>query len=183
MIRRTRFLVSLAILLSLAWSAGASDTVQFVNVSTLEIEPFAYCSVPYKGTFSELPQALNALVGTMAAQNIAPTGDLIAIFRVYPNEEEIPESINFDVGFPISARAVLQPPLQIKTWEHSIVASATHSGPYSGLGDMIDKMFDWMEDNNYVQEGPILGKFIEVPSDYNQPRDYRTEIWIPIRKE
>ena len=183
MIKTTRLLISIAIVLSLSWSAGASDTLQFVNVRTLEIEPFSYCSVPYKGTFNELSQALNVLVGTMSGQNIAPSGDLIAIFSVYPNKEEIPTSINFNVGFPITAQVWPQPPLQKKIWEHTLVASALHSGPYSGLGDLIDKMFDWMEDNNYVQAGPILGKFIEVPSEYNQPRDYRTEIWIPIRKE
>ncbi len=183
MIRTTRLIISLAFIFSLAWRAGASDTLQLGNVRTLKLEPFSYCSVPYKGTFSELPQALNALVGTMSQQNIAPSGDLIAIFRVYPNEEEIPTSINFDVGFPITAQVWPQPPLQKKVWEHTLVAAAEHSGPYSGLVDMIDKMFDWMEDNNYVQEGPILSKFIEVPSEYNQPRDYRTEIWIPIRKE
>jgi len=183
MIKIIRLLITISMVLSLTWSAGASDTLQFVNVKALDIEPFSYLSVPYKGTFSELPQAINALVGTMAQQNLAPSGDLIAIFSVYPNKEEIPASINFDVGFPATPQAIIQPPLRQKVWEHNLVAVATHSGPYDGLVDMIDKMFDWMEQNNYDQDGPILGRFIEVPSDYNQPRDYQTEIWVPIRKK
>ena len=183
MTKTVRLLISIAIVLSIAWSTGASDTLQFVNVKTLDIEPFSFCSVPYKGAFNELPQAINALIGTMSQQNIAPSGDLIAIFSVYPNKEEIPTSINFDVGFPITAQVWPQPPLQKKVYEHSLVASAIHSGPYTGIVDVIDKIFDWMEDHNYTQEGSILAKFIEVPSEYNRPRDYRTEIWIPIRKE
>jgi len=183
MIKTARLVILSALVLSSAWNIGASDTLQFVNVRTQEIEPFSYCSVPYQGTFSEISQALNALVGTMSQQSIAPSGDLIAVFSVYPNKEEIPTNINYDVGFPITPQVWPQPPLQKKVWEHTLVASALHSGPYDGLGDMIDQMFDWMEGKGYVQDGPILGRFIGVPSEYNQPRDYRTEIWIPIRKE
>jgi effector-binding domain-containing protein len=181
--RSARVIFFISFALFLTWNTHAADRIQSINVRTQEIEPFSFCSVSYQGTFNEIAQALNALVGIMSQQNIAPSGDLIAVFNVYPNKEEIGSSINFDVGFPITAQVWPQPPIQKKIWEQTFVATAQHSGPYSGLGDMIDEMFDWIEDRGYVQDGPILARFLEVPSEYNQPRDYRTEIWVPIRKE
>lgn len=183
MIKTARFIIFTSLALFLSLSTEASETRQFANVRTQEIEPFSFCSVSYQGSLEEVAQALNALVGIMSQQNIAPSGDLIAIFSIYPNKEEIGDKINFDVGFPITAQVWPQPPLDKKVWEHTFVATALHSGPYSGLSDTIDEIFDWMEGKGYVQDGPILARFLEVPSEYNQPRDYRTEIWIPLRKE
>lgn len=175
-------MVILILALASPLTYSLKTNTQNVRVRVQDIEPFSYCSVPHQGGFSEMPNALNALLGIMGMQAIAPAGELIAIYHVSPGVEEVPPSLAFEVGFPITAQVYPQPPLQKKVWSHTEVATAMHSGPYENVADTIEGIFEWMDNNNYVQDGPILGKFIQVPSEDIQTDDLRTEIWIPIRK-
>ena len=163
-------------------AATASGDVQNVRVSVKEIEPFSYCSVSHKGSFGEMSGILNDLIALMQSQQVPPSGDLIAIYNITP-QKEIPENIEYDVGFPITPQVLPQPPLQKKNWTYQQVAFAEHRGSYAGTADTIDKMFDWIEANQYEQDGPILGRFLVIPTQEVRPSDLRTEIWIPIRKQ
>lgn len=155
---------------------------QSIRVTVKEIEPFSYCSVPHSGAFGDLSMVINSLLGVMMSQNIAPSGDLISIYHLSP-ESGIPENIEYEVGFPITAQALPTTPLRKKDWTYELVAVAEHRGPHDGLTDVIDGMFEWMKNNRYQQDGPVLGRFLVIPSEDVRPRDLRTEIWIPIRKQ
>ncbi len=173
----------LCLILGISSSAAASTgDFQNVRVTVKEIEPFSYCAVPHHGSFGDLSVILNDLMAIMQSQQIAPSGDLIAIYDISP-QQEIPESIEYEVGFPITPHVLPQPPLQKKNWTYKQVAFAEHRGSYAGTADTIDKIFDWMEANHYEQDGPILGRFMVIPTQEVRPSDLRTEIWIPIKKQ
>lgn len=160
----------------------SADSFQDIRVTIKEIETFAYCGVPHSGSFSDLSTVLNGLLGAMSSQNIAPSGDLIAIFHLSPSGE-MPDRIEYEVGFPITAQVWPQPPLQKKEWNHTRVASAVHRGDYDGSADTIEEMLTWIDANGFQQEGPILGRFTVIPSPDVRARDLRTEIWIPVKKK
>ena len=163
-------------------AAASTGDLQNVRVTVKEIEPFSYCAMPHKGSFGEMSGSLNDLIALMQSQRITPSGELIAIYDISP-QQEIPEIIEYEVGFPITSQVLPQPPLQKKGWNHQQVAFAEHRGSYAGTADTIDKIFDWIEANQYEQDGPILGRFTVIPSQEVRPNDLRTEIWIPIKKQ
>jgi effector-binding domain-containing protein len=183
---RATYLICAAVLcltIGMAASAAASPRdLQNVRVTVKEIEPFSYCAVPHKGSFGDMSGILNDLIAIMQSQSIPPSGDLIAIYNISP-QQEIPDSIEYEVGFPITPQVLPQPPLQKKEWNHQQVAFAEHRGPYAETADTIDKIFDWIEANQYQQDGPILGRFTVIPTQEVLPSDLRTEIWIPIKKQ
>ena len=182
--KRSIMSLSIAILLIAVGTAALSAPriSQQIRVTVKEIEPFSYCSVPHSGAFGDLSSVVNSLIGVMSRQNISPSGDLISVYHLTPSTG-IPDIIDYEVGFPITPQAVPLNPLQRKEWSYPLMAVAEHRGPYEGLADVIDGMFDWIENNRYDQDGPVLGRFLVLPSDEVRPGDLRTEIWIPIKKQ
>ena len=159
-----------------------ADVSQNINVRIKEIEAFSYCAIPYSGGFSEMSVALNGLIGAMANQSISPSGELLAIYHLTPSGG-IPDRIEYEIGFPITAQVFPQPPLLKKEWQYPQVAYAEHRGDYGNSEDTVDAMLDWLDGQGYKQEGPILGRFLVVPSEEVRTRDLRTEIWIPITRK
>jgi len=182
---RRPFLLILAaagILIAGAAAHSSAGSIQNVRVTIKDIDAFAYCGMPHTGSFNDLSGVLNGLLGAMSNQNIAPSGDLIAIYHLSPSGG-IPDRIEYEVGFPITAQVWPQPPLQKKEWNHTRVASALHRGNYDNSADTVEEMLTWIDSNGYEQDGPILGRFTVVPSPEVRPRDLRTEIWIPIKRK
>jgi effector-binding domain-containing protein len=159
-----------------------SDLDQRIRVAVKELEPFSYCCVSHKGAFGDMGSVLNDLIAIMQSQRLTPSGDLIAVYHINPTQG-IAENVEYEVGFPITAQLFPQPPLQKKEWNHVMVAAAEHRGTYDTTDDTIDQILDWMEANRYTQDGPILGRFLVIPTHDVSPANLRTEIWIPIKKQ
>jgi effector-binding domain-containing protein len=181
--RRTILLAFAAAAILAAGTAAHmhAGSFQNVRVTIKEIDAFAYCGFPHSGDFSDLSVVLNSLLGAMTSQSIAPSGDLIAIYHLSP-DGEIPDRIEYEVGFPITAQVWPQPPLNKKEWHYTMVASAVHRGSYDDSADTIEQILTWIDTNGYQQEGPILGRFTVIPSPEVRTRDLRTEIWIPVKR-
>ena len=62
------------------------------------------------------------------------------------------------------------------------MATAVHKGGYEETGQTISKILEWMQDNGYVQAGPVLEKYLTMPTPDTKPEDMRAEIWIPCKK-
>ncbi len=182
---RRSFLLAFAAAGILAAGTAAhmsAGSFQNIRVTVKEIEPFSYCGVPHTGNFNDMTTVLNSLLGMMANQNIAPSGDLIAIYHLSP-AGGIPDRIEYEVGFPVTSQAFPQPPLTKKEWQYTRIASAVHRGDYDASADTIEEILAWIDANGWVQECPILGRFTVIPSPEVRTRDLRTEIWIPIERK
>ena len=60
------------------------------------------------------------------------------------------------------------------------MASATHTGGYEKTGETYLKMFEWIEANGYIQDGPVMEQYHTMPTPDTNPADLSSEIWIPI---
>jgi effector-binding domain-containing protein len=154
---------------------------QKIRVTTKEITPFSYVSVRHQGPLSEFEAAVSILMSNLGRQNIPPSGDLFAIMHKIPNEgEDI--TLDWEVSFPVSALQSTQPPLTSGLWEHSLVASALHTGPVETLGNVVDEMIVWIETNGYKRTGPVLALFLNISDPDTIPSRLQTEIWVAINK-
>jgi effector-binding domain-containing protein len=152
-----------------------------IKVEIKEVEPFVYCSLPRQGSFAEVEAAVGELLQHMQAQNVFPTGSMVGIFHSDPTMSD-PEKIQWEVGFPINEQTIVQPPLSKKIWSFKTVAVAVHVGPYDKTGETILKMREWLEANGYVQNGPVLERYLDSDSGNVSPDKLRTEIWLPCKK-
>jgi len=151
-------------------------------VSLKEISPFSYCCIPHKGPFSEIEKIITQLMKAIQEQNIPPAGAMIGIYYNSPDEVTKAEDLEWEVGFPVAPQVVVQAPLEKKQWEFTPVASAIHTGPYEETGQTIFKILKWMEDNKLIQTGPVLERYLTMPTPETKPEELRTEVWVPCRK-
>jgi effector-binding domain-containing protein len=162
-------------------SNNLTTSGQNINVTLKEITPFSYVSVRHQGPLSEFETAVDILMGNMQRQNIAPAGTMFAIMHKIPEEgKEI--TLDWEVSFPVTAQVYPQPPLTKGFWDHSQIASATHTGPTETLGDAVDEMFEWIERNGYKRAGPVMAVFLNIGDPDTIPSRLQTEIWVAIDK-
>lgn len=181
------FFIFLMIIFSLVSTLTAtSESVQQQlpppgRVEIRTVEPFVYCSLSRSGSFSEIMEAAGELIQNMHLQNIFPMGPMIGIFHGDPNLSD-PEKMQWELGFPISEQAQVLAPLEKKVWTFTTVAVSVHQGPYDQTGETILKIQEWLEENGYVQNGPILERYLDPEPSRLSRSSLRTEIWIPCRK-
>jgi len=154
---------------------------QKIRVTLKEITPFSYVSVRHQGPLSDFETAVSILMSSLGRQNIAPAGNMFAIMHKIPKEgEDI--TLDWEVSFPVTAQVLPQPPLTKGLWEYTDVASATHTGPASSIGETVDEVLLWVEENGYSMAGPILSVFLNIGDPDTIPSRLQTEIWVAIHK-
>jgi len=159
----------------------ARGQVTDIKVEIKQVEPFVYCSLSRTGSFSDIEAAVGELLQQMQIQNVFPMGSMIGIYHGDPTLSD-PEKIQWEVGFPINEQALVQAPLQKKQWTFTTVAVGLHEGPYEKTGETILQMRQWLEDNGYVQNGPILERYLDADPASTSPDRLKTEIWLPCKK-
>lgn len=58
-----------------------------------------------------------------------------------------------------------------------------HKGPYEDLGKSYSELFSWIEENGYMIDGNPRESYIDGIWNREDPKDWRTEIQIPVKKE
>jgi effector-binding domain-containing protein len=175
----------LAILASflLGLPASGGDTLaQELVVDVKEVEPFSYCSISHKGPISAIQDVIGQLILELQNQNLQPMGPMIGIVQGDPKLLK-PETMEWEVGFPVVDQALVQPPLMKKRWIFKTVAWAIHVGSYDKTPETIDKILTWMEENGYSQAGPVAEQYTDMNPEQIKPENLRTEIWIPYLKK
>jgi len=182
--KKTIFIASLCLALQGGTFAVGHQYIagQAESVSIRQVTPFVYCCITHKGSFSEIQNVMGQLMMNSQAQNIFPAGPPFGVYYIDP-EEVKPEELVWEVGFPIMAQAMPLAPLEKKQWTYPQVATAMHSGPYEKAGETIAMIFEWMTANDYVQAGPILERYLTMPTPTTKPEDIKSEIWIPCQKK
>jgi len=155
---------------------------QDVEVKLTDVSPFSYCCVTHKGPFTEIENVIGKLMQAAQSQNLFPAGAIIGIYYNSPDEVK-PEELEWEIGFPVSAQANVLKPLEKKQWKYSPVAAAIHKGAYEETGQTISKILEWMQANGYVQAGPVMEKYLTMPTPDTRPEDMRSEIWVPCKKK
>ena len=171
-------------LISITASAALNtqeETPEKKFASVKEVSPFSYCCIPHKGPYTEIEGVIMQLMKAIQEQKIAPAGSLIGIFYNSPDMVK-PEELEWEMGFPVSAQVEVQPPLEKKEWKFTLVVSAVHKGPYEETGKTMSKMFEWMKANKLMPAGPVMERYLTMPTPDTKPEDLRTEVWHPCKK-
>jgi effector-binding domain-containing protein len=158
----------------------SAPAAQAAPVKIEKIEPFAYFCLKQKGSFSNIQEVIQRLMLESQSQNVLPSGPLMGVY--YGNPEQVkPEQMEWEMGFPVTPHALIQPPLERKEWNFTQVAVALHKGSYEKTGETIAKIMEWMEANGYVADGPIVERYLDMDPEGIKPEDLKTEIWIPVK--
>jgi len=153
-----------------------------VNITLKKITPFFYCSISHKGPYSDIAQVISILMYNSRNQNIFPAGPIFGIFHNAPGQTK-PADLQWEVGFIVSTPIMARDPLEVKEWNHTLVASTIYVGSYEESEQVYYEIFQWLEENDYTQSGPIMEMFLDVPSETSIAQERKTEIWVPCKKK
>lgn len=156
---------------------GKSDTV-----TIRMIEPFAYLCLEYEGPFSQVQEAFTRMAEEARHQNAGPIGPLMTISYGIP-EQGNSQDLRWEVGFPVTPQALIQPPLMKKAWDYTQVAVSVHQGAYGNIGETIARMLKWMENNGFELAGPIVERYLYMSPAEISPEQRKTEVWVPCQKK
>ena len=151
-------------------------------ITVQQVEAFAYVYLPQKGPFDKMQEAIGSLLQEMRAQNVIPGGPMIGVYINSPAQVK-PEDLQWEIGFPVTSQALIQPPLEKKEWNFTQVVASLHQGPYDKAGETIQKMLEWMDANGYFPAGPLLERYMDMNPEELKPEELKTEIWIPCQKK
>jgi len=163
-------------------TAGHRSAFGSNAITVQQVEAFAYVCLQQKGPFDKIQEAIGSLIQEMQAQNVVPAGALIGIYFNSPDQVK-PEDLLWEIGFPVTSQALIQPPLQKKEWNFTQVVVSLHQGPYEKIGETIQKMMEWMEANGYAPAGPFLERYMDMNPEELKPEELKTEVWIPCQKK
>jgi len=166
----------------LASNLAVGNSAQDTAIEIKTVQSFAYCCIHHVGPFSEIENVISQIYPVMQSQNISPGGAMIGVYYSDP-QIVAPENMEWEIGFACSAQVSPLKPLEKKVWSFEQVASAIHTGPYEKTGETYLKIFEWMESNGYEQAGPVLEKYLNMPSPDADPATLKAEIWIPVQKK
>jgi len=183
-VRKSIFSLILFVTIVLLVSAtgNSQDVKNEASISVKEVIPFVYVCISHKGPYSEIEAVIGQLMMSSRSQNINPGGPLFGIYHNSPDQVK-PEELEWEIGFPVTPQVTPQPPLEKKQWNFTQVVSAIHTGPYEKTGETIAKIYEWMKANGYTQTGPLLERYLTMPTPETKPEDLKSEIWIPCEKQ
>ncbi len=175
------FLLVFFLVNQVSWGSTLEGNPEQDSFSIEEITPFSYVCISHKGSLSDMEKVIGMLQSSMQSQNIRMTGAMFGVYYTSPQTAR-PGELVWEVGFPVDPEAIPRRPLEKKLWNFTKVVVGLHIGPYAERSQTIDRMREWMRANNYVPDGPVLEKYLDMDPSKLLPEGLRTEIWIPCRE-
>jgi AraC family transcriptional regulator len=173
--KKTIFVWVCIILLSVMVSFAGQE------VEIKEIESFWYAGMEFGGPFEQMEKSVQKYFGEFFKQGLTPAGPLLGVFFNDPSLVK-PEELKWEVGFPVSKDANVQPPLKMVEFKKTTAAVYLHIGPHENMDKSYEKIFKYVEDNGYKIVWPVYDKYLNNPMQV-KPEELKTEMIIPVEKK
>ena len=113
----------------------------------------------------------------VARQHVKPAAPTIIL---YHTDFEIDDEIAFEVCVPVPRRLSGGPGVDCKELPAARVASVTFRGPYDTIWNAHAELHAWIGENGYVAGGPVRELGVVTDEDTDDPREWVTEIAVPL---
>ncbi|MBN9400812.1 MAG: GyrI-like domain-containing protein ['Candidatus Kapabacteria' thiocyanatum] len=134
-------------------------------------------TIPRSEIQNSMGPAFQELMGTIAAQGIAPTG------AAYSHHFRFdPDVFDFEVGVPVSAPVQASGRVVPGELPAATVARTYYQGPYEGLGPAWGEFGEWLASHGYDTQQSLWESYVEGPGTQPDPTKWRTELNRPLNK-
>lgn len=160
--------------------ATRSATMPMQSVGRQTLVPRPVLFVRREVARHEIAAAIGEGLGAVAAY-AAKTGLAIS-GRPFTRYVSVgPGLLQVDVGMPIAAAGASgDGDVQAGLLPGGAAVVALHAGPYDQLGETYAAMERWMQANHVRAGGPMWESYVNDPADFQNPADWRTEIYWPL---
>ncbi|MCX5752207.1 MAG: GyrI-like domain-containing protein [Candidatus Krumholzibacteria bacterium] len=162
-------------------TTGRGEVVPQVELKT--DTAFAYCALEMTGSYDQHEAAFGKLYQEAMNQGIYG-GMPFGIYWNSPANTPV-EQLKWDVGFTLPPGNAPKPPLAIKKWDFTTMASLKYRGVFGGeeMGNAYGRIYKWIGENGYQPSGPMMEVFLNTPSpDEKGVLFGSVEIIVPVQK-
>lgn len=121
----------------------------------------------------------NALGAYLAQHNFTPTGPCLT---VYHDTEYRERDVDVEVCEPVDAPLAEGEGVQIHDLPAYEMASVVHHGSYEGFGEAYGAIMAWVQANGYRIVGPNREVYLVAMDTAKDPRDFVTEVQMPVAR-
>ncbi len=131
---------------------------------------------------SELGNVMHATLGKVASSIEPAAAAQGAPFAVYYNEPFRPDDIDVEMGVPVAPDAKIEETRGVHRRElpGGPVAHTLHAGPYARIGEAYEALYAWVAQHGHKRTGPPREIYLVGPMQGASPKEFRTEIEVPI---
>jgi AraC family transcriptional regulator len=107
---------------------------------------------------------------------IAPAGPLFSRYLAMGRDEW-----TIEAGIPIAGHAAAAGEIMAETLPGGPAATTVHWGPYDKLRDAHVAVNEWISAEGFAPCGAPWESYLTDPGQHPDPKDWKTEVYIPIR--
>jgi AraC family transcriptional regulator len=152
-----------------------------VSVEIKQVAGMRLACVRHMGSFHGIAQAFGRLHEVAASGGLyGPGTRMLALYHDHP--ATTPEAeLRSDAAITVPEGTELPDGVSEGRIAAGRYASATHVGPYAGLGDAWQRLMgEWLPaSGERVREGPVFEIYLNNPQD-TPPEELRTELYLPL---
>jgi effector-binding domain-containing protein len=132
-------------------------------------------TIPRREMSTVFGPAVQELLATLSAQNLAPAGPLFAHhFTITP------DTFDFEIGFPIASPITPSGRVQPSERPAMKIAHTLLQGDYQQLPDAWSHFMGWVNDQQLPHAPDIWECYVAGPESSPDPASWRTQLIIPL---
>ncbi|MBL4932312.1 MerR family transcriptional regulator [Clostridium paridis] len=148
-----------------------------IKINIINTEPISILSIRRFIKEGEEGELFNELIPLIEGFKLHVYDKPISI---YHNKEYVENSlVDMEMGVPVEETDNKY----IRTLEGSLCIYTKYVGSYQRAQFVYNTLYKWKEEQNYEVIAPSYQKYIKGASDTDNPDEYITEIYIPVRKK
>ena len=134
-----------------------------------------HLTIPRDQIQHEMGPAIQEVMGTLAAQGIAPIGPIFSHhFKMDPG------TFDFEVGAPVASAVTPTGRVHASELPATKIARVVYSGPYEGLGDAWGEFGEWIASQGLTPAGSLWESYLAGPETGPDPSGWQTELNRPL---
>lgn len=131
------------------------------------------------GSLQELPACFARLEEFVRERRVPVKGDRLAIlYDPLPDLDR--EHAHFAAAVELAGECTGDGEVDIVVQSMTPAACETHTGPWTGLGDVYRRLWAWIHEHGYRVAGPAREYYLAGPPAPDS--DWMTEIQIPVER-
>ncbi|MEO2146697.1 MAG: GyrI-like domain-containing protein [bacterium] len=168
------------------WSAGFSELqvshppFQTVHANWKDRRQVPYVYLEIRGIQADREAMIPILQHELEEQGLVADGPPFCLFYDIPDVPPT-ESSNSRVCMPVHREVKTLAPLEFGVLPSTTVAYGLASGVSSDVRKAWTGIFDYVERQNWVPNGPLREIYLVVPGTDSNPADLLSEVQVPVR--
>jgi effector-binding domain-containing protein len=153
------------------------------EVQVKQVAPMTVISLSFTGPYEQTQDKLEALTSSLLRAGHPFSQPPMGLYHDDPSKVAA-DDLHAEVCLPIGEGYEPAEDAVRKELPGVTVAFALHQGPYSDVPHVYQAIFEWMQANGYrhAEGSPTREVFLKLYGEVSEPKDFLTEVQVPVEK-